>query len=154
MGMEFEDFALHSLLPIIFKEYIKENLTFWFSFVENTAVLNLRDISHENYELNIRLYTSNINDLDSLKEKLLMNTFLITPKSVMEFQSKDTGAVERETSIITGDKPIPTHIRKAIDTITAKGIPVTRDAIQNHLPLGEMSTSARIECNRYLKEME
>ena len=150
MGMDFESITLNNILPIIFKECIKENLTFWFSFVENTAVLNLRDTTHENYELNIRLYTGKDTDWDILKENLLVNTFLITPKSIMEFQPQTM----EDTPIISGDKPVPAHIRKAIDTITAKGIPVTKEAITNHLPLGEMSTSARIECNRYLKQME
>ena len=148
MGYDFESLSLNNILPIIFKECIKENLTFWFSFVENTAVLNLRDTTHENYELNIRLYTSKPIDCDVLKETLLINTFLITPKSIVEFQSK------KETPIITGDKPVPQHIRKAIDTITAKGIPVNPETIRNHLPLGKMSTSARLECNKYLKQME
>lgn len=153
MGMDFESLSLNIILPIIFKECIKENLTFWFSFVENTAVLNLRDTTHENYELNIRLYTSESADCDVLKEKLLINTFLITPGSIVEFKPT-TDKSEDGIPIITGDKPVPAHIRKAIDTITAKGIPVTREAITNHLPLGEMSTSARLECNRYLKQME
>ena len=156
MGYDFESLSLNDILPIIFKECIKENLTFWFSFVENTAVLNLRDTTHENYELNIRVYTSNSTDCDVLKEKLLVNTFLITPGKV-NLQNVAISAQENhenETPIISGDKPVPAHIRKAIDTITAKGIPVNPETIRNHLPLGKMSTSARLECNKYLKQME
>lgn len=152
MGMSFEDTSLQSLLPIIFKECIKENLTFWFSFIENTGVLNLRDTLHENYELNIRLYTSNNEDLDTLKENLLINTFLITKESTSTIASSAKN--EEETHhLISNDKPVPKHISKAIEKIQAKGIPVTKEAIKNHLPLNEMSSSARLECNRYLRDM-
>lgn len=153
MGRSFEDTSLQSLLPIIFQECLKENLTFWFSFIENTGVLNLRDTLHENYELNIRLYTGNNTDLDSLKETLLINTFLITKESTSTIASSAKNE-EITHHLISNDKPVPKHIRKAIDKIQSKGIPVTPEAIQNHLPLGKMSTSARIECNNYLKQME
>lgn len=152
MGMSFEDTSLQSLLPIIFKECIKENLTFWFSFIENTGVLNLRDTLHENYELNIRLYTSNNEDLDTLKENLLINTFLITKESTSNIASSAKNE-EVTHHLISNDKPVPKHISKAIEKIQAKGIPVTKEAIKNHLPLKEMSSSARLECNRYLKNM-
>ena len=152
MGMSFEDTSLQSLLPIIFKECLKENLTFWFSFIENTGVLNLRDTLHENYELNIRLYTSNNEDLDTLKENLLINTFLITKESTSNIASSAKNE-EVTHHLISNDKPVPKHISKAIEKIQAKGIPVTKEAIKNHLPLKEMSSSARLECNRYLRDM-
>ena len=50
MGMNITESDYDSLLPLIFKECIKDNLTFWFNFMEDAAVLNLRDIEHENYE--------------------------------------------------------------------------------------------------------
>jgi len=83
-----------------------------------------------------------------------MNTFLITKDNVSVSNVASSKKQEEETLIISGDKPVPPHIRKAIDKIQSKGIPVTREAIQNHLPLGKMSTSARLECNKYLKEMD
>jgi len=157
MGMSFESLTLDSLLPIIFKECLKENLTFWFNYVENSLVLNLRDIRFENYELNIRYHyqpTNNDESIDDVKLQLLMNTFLITKDNVSVSNVASSKKQEEETLIISGDKPVPPHIRKAIDKIQSKGIPVTREAIQNHLPLGKMSTSARLECNKYLKEMD
>lgn len=154
MGMEFEDTNLQSILPIIFRECIKEKLTFWFSFIEQTAVLNLRDVEHENYELNIRQYYEGGAKLETLKRDLLINTFLIVEKGVDAFNDKPVPDTDSKPIISNDDKVMPKHIRKAIETIEAKGIPVTREAIQHHLPLGEMSTSARMECNKYLKEME
>lgn len=154
MGKKFEDFNLTTLLPSIFEECLKEKLTFWFSFVEQTAVLNLRDVEHENYELNIRLHygTGDITEdyMIELKRQLLLNTFLITQNMF----ALDKETTETESKILSSDKPIPGHIRKAIETIESKGIPVTKEAIQNHLPLGKMSTNARMECNKFLKEME
>ena len=54
MAVTIEDMSLDGLLPLIYKECLKENLTFWFNFMEDACVLNLRDIEHENHELNIR----------------------------------------------------------------------------------------------------
>lgn len=155
MGMEFEDTTLQTILPIIFKKCIKENLTFWFSFIENTAILNLRDVEHDNYELNIRLHygpgDKTHDFMNELKRQLLINTFLITNESVIGFQEPASDI--QDENIISSDKPMPKHIRKAIEKITAKGIDVTPETIRNHLPTKEMSTSATIECNKFLKEM-
>lgn len=153
MSMEFEDTNLQTLLPLIFKECVKENLTFWFSFIENTAILNLRDVQHDNYELNIRQYYDG-GKIEDFKKQLLLNTFLIIPKSVPGFQNQTPAEdmTDDREKILSSDKPIPGHIRKAIKTIESKGIPITKESIQNHLPLGKMSTSARMECNKYLNE--
>ena len=163
MGKTIEDYTLNTLIPLIFKECIKQELMFYFNFVENACVLNLRDVSEENMELNIRYHhqymeiTPEINEM--LQSRLLCNTFLLTSNPVNVASSEnitkgDKTVEEKESTIISNDKPVPQHIRTAIETIKAKGIPVTREAIQHHLPLGEMSTSARMECNKYLKEME
>ena len=155
MGETISDFSLDGLLPLIFKICSEENLCFWFNFLENECVLNLRDIGHENYELNIRQYYETGAELEGIKEKVLINTFIITHDSVsLEKDGASSAQNEEELGLISGDKPVPKHIRKAIDTIQSKGIPVTAEAIHNHLPLGQMSTSARMECNKYLKQME
>lgn len=151
MEIEIKDISFNSLLPLIFKECLKENLTFYFNFIENHCVLNLRDVEHENYELNIRVYYTNNLTFEELKRQALINAFLITTgKSEMELSSKDASSAK---PIISGDKPTPTHISKAIETLNAKGVPITVESIRNHLPLGQMGTSARLECNKYLKQM-
>ena len=158
MGMELDFLDFPRLLSIIFEECRKENLTFWFNFIDDTCILNLRDTQHENYELNIRYLYEGMtlfddgNVLDKIKLYVLQNTFLLTENSVEGFQEKKVAASSESIDILAGDKPVPKHISKAIETIQAKGIPVTIEAIRNHLPLNEMSTSSRIECNRYLKE--
>ena len=157
MGMTINDVDINTLIPLIFEECQKENITFWFNFIEDSLVLNLRDIEHENYELNIRYYIPEYKNMpgyesiERAKQELLINAFLITPKSLPNIASSDN---TKEDTLLSSGKPIPPHIREAIKTIEGKGIPVSVEAIHNHLPLGEMSTSARLECNSYLKEME
>lgn len=157
MSMTIDDMDINTLIPLIFEECQKESITFWFNFIEDSLVLNLRDIEHENYELNIRYYIPEYKNMpesvgmDKAKQELLINAFLLTPKSLPNIASSDN---TKEDTLLSSDKPIPPHIREAIKTIEGKGIPVSVEAIHNHLPLGEMSNSARLECNNYLKEME
>ena len=76
MEVKIEEFTLENLLPLIFQECLKENLTFWFNFIEDAAVLNLRDVEHENYELNIRHHYANAplsqENIDAVKLNLLV----------------------------------------------------------------------------------
>ena len=166
MGKEinFQDFT--ELLSLIFEECSKENLTFWFNFHEDYCVLNLRDIEHENYELNIRKSYVGVPLTDEAlienKVQLLQNAFLLTEESIVGFQAKPIAEPTINSSdeqddvedlIFTSDKPLPPHISKAIDKITAKGIPVTKDSLKNHIPWNEISTEQRIKCTEYLNEM-
>lgn len=159
MELTINDDSLDGLIPLIFKECLKEDLTFWFNFLENEVVLNLRDIGHENYELNIRQYHGNTDDWDSLKKMVLTNTFLITKKPVLlnedgNASSEKTLHGDEGNTIISSDQPVPKHVRDAITRIQDKGIPVTPETIRNHLPTGQMSTSEVMKCNKYLKEMK
>ena len=151
MATEIKQSSFEYILPLIFEECKKENLTFWFNMLSDACVLNLRDIEHENYELNIRYAYESIpvsaDDVKNVEMNLLHNTFLLT------HTSKQVSSASSDGVILDSDKPVPRHITKAIETIQRKGIPVTRESIQNHLPLNDMSTSARLECNKYLKEM-
>lgn len=152
MNTEISETSLDVLLPLIFQECCKEKLTFWFNFLEDCIVLNLRDVEHENYELNIRCaYQSTPLDArkeDYYKEAVLINAFLITKKSTKINSDKN------ERGIISSDEVMPQAIRIAIDKLKAKGVPVTPEAILNHLPTGEMSNDHRIKCNKYLKKMK
>ena len=153
MGEEIQEYSLEFLLPLIFKACSKENLTFWFNFFENECVLNIRDVEHENYELNIRQYYDTDDNIDLIKVQVFKNAFLLTDKPYKVNASQQKKGNE-PVDIISGDKPIPKHIRNAIETIKAKGIPVTADAINNHLPTGQMSTGQIMECNKYLKQLK
>lgn len=152
MACEIKDDSLDFIIPLIFKECSKQKLTFWFNVFENEVVLNLHDVEQENYELNFRQYHEPANKLDDCKIQVLYNAFLLNHEKIVS-SAKEVASNKSEQLIITGDKPTPPHIREAIKKIQAKGIPVTVEAIQNHLPLGQMSTSSRIECNTYLKNM-
>lgn len=152
MGETINDDSLDVLLPLIFQRCSEQKLTFWFNFYEHECVLNLRDVSHENYELNIRQYIGdslNLDNIEDIKKQVLVNAFLITKECV----TVDVASSEK-SSIISTDKPTPKHIQNAIQKIQDKGIPVTPQTIHNHLPLHQMSTNERLKCNKYLKQME
>lgn len=155
MGKEINGDSLNTLLPVILEECRKEKVMFWFNFMEDACVLNLRDMQHENYELNIRYayecIPTDVDSIDACKYNVLVNAFILLSKkhAINVNESKEV-----DLKMISGDKPVPLHINKAIKTIEQKGIPVTKDAIQHHLPLGEMSTDARMKCNNWLKNME
>lgn len=165
MGKELDFGNFEGLLSTIFEVCSKEGLTFWFNFHEDYCVLNLRDTAHENYELNIRNAYVGVPLTDEAiienKLHLLQNAFLLTEGPVAGFKPPVTGIssegvnVENNVDelIFTSDKPIPPTVTRAIDTIKAKGIPVTRESLRNHIPWSEISTDQRIKCTKFIKEM-
>ena len=160
MRMDIQDFSIDNLTSLVLKECIKEDLTFRFSFVEDACVLNIRNLTHEDWEINPRVYYNHplfeTLNLDDIKVMALKNTFLLTPNEIILEDNEASSDITKQDSleIISGDKPMPSHISKAIEKIQAKGIPVTIEAIKNHLPRKEMSNDSLIKCNRYLNEME
>lgn len=161
-SMELED-----LLPLIQRECLHENLMFYFNFIENACVLNLRDITSENRELNIRLYYSTNNDdeisIKKLKEQVLINAFLLTKKGTSLKSSGDASSadIEETPKKEENSKPIqesnsvpPRAIRAAMDTITARGDEITKTALEKELQLNKMSTDNRRQCIAYLRDME
>ncbi len=149
MGIHIKSTALDTLIPLIFKECVKEKVMFYFTFVENTAILKLRDLESENKELNIRLYHENITEYETLKKALLMNAFLITSKKENFTQSKSS-----EKRIISSDTTTPAPIQRAIEKIQKKGVPVDRRTIERHIDLGSMGADVRKKCIHYLKNMD
>jgi len=71
---------------------------FYFNFIENTCVLNLRDIRDENLQLNIRLYYPNEAKVSciELKEQILLNAFLLTKKGTILKSSGDASSADIE----------------------------------------------------------
>lgn len=153
MMCEIQDYSLDSLINLIFKKCSEENLTFWFNFYEHEVVLNLRDISHENYELNIRQYYDTLDDIEKVKLQVLDNAFLLTEDKETLENNDASSAETRETQLIGSTKITPKPIRKAIETIQSKGVPVTKEGIRNHVSWGQLSTDQRIKCTNYLEEM-
>lgn len=174
MGMEFEDTNLHTILPIIFNECQKQNMTFWFNFIENACVLNLRDTSHENYELNIRQYIGNDEntDLVSIKRQVLCNAFLLTVKSytietsrksedsvkeghIAKALKESSNDVKKEEGKIQESNIVPpSSIRIAIDECEKQGEPVTRKNVESKLNLKGMNQIKRRQCIAYLRDMK
>ena len=171
MQEEISETSYDVLLPLIFKKCYENNLTFWFNFLEDAAVLNLRDVEHENYELNIRHYYANAplsqENIDAIKLNLLVNAFLvINRKVVIDLPVKNEGPqnqmdktqpkkeVKHEKPIKQSNAVPPTSIRTVIDMLEKNGEPVTRKSIQKYLQLDKMSTDNRRRCIAYLKSME
>ena len=150
---EIQEFTLEYLLPLIMKACSKQKLMFWFNFIEDACVLNLRDVTHDNYELNIRYHYGTFDNPENIKIETLKNAFILTEKSV-ELEKASSAKRDEPLNIVSGDKPVPSHIRQAIQKLEAKGVPITVKGIKNHLPLNEMSNNSRIKCNAYLKRME
>ena len=163
MGVEFQDLTLESLLPIIFEECCKENIMFWFNFIENACVLNLRDIQHENYELNIRLSIGEMDNnkgLDYYKEEVLKNAFLILQGEFPEgFPEKEVSVSNRSNDetqnkqIVKSDTVPPSPIRIAMAGCKQDGEPVTKKNLEKRLNLKGMTHEKRKQCVRYLKGM-
>lgn len=158
MSRDIEEYTLQSLIPLIFKECLEENLTFWFNVYENEVVLNLRDTGHENYELNIRHYIGKIVDADKVKISLLKNTFLLTSEahSLNEASSNTLKNNEDEVNntLISSEKLPPTPINKAIAQIQNKGLSINPSTIKNHVKWSQLSNNERIQCKNYINNME
>lgn len=161
MGKKFERLSLDYILPLIFEECGKQNMAFWFNFLEDSCVLNLRDTVHENYELNIRYAYQcspvSIEKVNEYKRVVLINTFLITSASrdVVSSAKKDEENIKHE------DKPIqesnivpPAAIRVAMEECEKLGEPVTRKNVELKLNLKAMSQEKKSQCIAYLRDME
>ena len=92
----------------------------------------------------------------------MQNAFLLTEESIVGFQAKPIAEPTINSSgekdsvddlIFTSDKPIPPHVSNAIEKIKAKGIPVNKESLRNHIPWDKISTEQRIKCTDYLNEM-
>ena len=160
-----EDYSLQSLLPLIFKRCYEENLTFWFNFLEDAIVLNLRDVSHESLQLNIRYSYKNVPDdyskdsIETYKIILLQNAFLLTDNpvgliNITSSESKEEGKIVPEKPIKESTAVPPTSVRTVMDMLEKNNEPVTRSNIQKYLQLDKMSSDNRRRCIAYLKTME
>lgn len=159
MGKSFEDLSLQTILPIIFEECLKENLTFWFNFIEDSCVLNLRDTRFDNYELNIRQYIGNIkfSDINDIKAEVLLNAFLIVPHehNVASSQTEENTITEtvKEEPIEESNMVPPSAIRVAIEECKQNGEPINKKNLESKLNLKGMNHDKRRQCIAYLRDM-
>lgn len=163
MGVEFGD-DYNSIVPVVLEACQKHGLTFYFNFLEDSVVLNIVDWTSDEYsELHVRLNLcvfKNHFDMNTIKFLVLCNAFLLTEKPT-EIASPYAEAVDevKETAdeyeglIFTSDTPIPPHVSKAIEKINAKGIPVTKESLRNHIPWDNISTDQRVKCTDFLNQM-
>lgn len=155
-----------SIVPVVLDVCQKHGLTFYFNFLEDSVVLNIIDWTSDDYSelharLNIRVLKLDL-DMNTLKFLVLSNAFLLTEhaqeitnphkcEAVESVEKVETDPVEE--LIFTSDEPIPPHISKAMETIHAKGIPVTKESLKNHIPWDKISTEQRVKCTDYLNKM-
>ena len=162
MSQEIEDDSLESLLSLCFNECLKQGLMFFFSISEDLVILKLRDISHDNYELNVKhAHNGNLTtQMDTFKRNLLINTFNLTKKG-NPIDNDASSADTKKDDVKHEDKPIPESnivppraIRTAMDVIKERGDKVTKKAIEKELHLDKMSQDNRNQCIAYLRGME
>ena len=163
MGKSIEDYSLNTLIPLIFKEACKQNLMFYFNCIENAVVLNIRDTSEENMELNIRYHHNHADIspeiLEMMELRLLQNTFLLVSKSHPFNHSNDADETSSKPDV--HEKPItesnlvpPSAIRVAMEECKQQGEPITRKNLENKLNLKGMNQDKRRQCIAYLRDME
>lgn len=157
MQEEISETSLDVLLPLIFQKCLEENLTFWFNFLEDAIVLNLRDVANENYELNIRYAYHSIpttaNEIEAYKVNVLLNAFLITTQSHVA-SSAPQKEEHSEKPIKESNQVPPSAIRVAIDELEKAGMEITRKNVEGQLNLKQMSQDKRRQCIAYLRDME
>lgn len=157
MSKTIEDNSLNNLLSLIFQECLKENMTFYFNFLENQAVLNLCDLDKEHNELHFRLAYSDdckVSD-NTLKIFLLENTFLLTPSGhEVSSDNPEEETVKPEKPIQESNLVPPRAIRAAMEVIEKRGETPTKNLIEKELQLDKMSTDNRRQCIAYLKDMK
>lgn len=156
MSKTIEDNSLNNLLSLIFQECLKENMTFYFNFLENQAVLNLCDLDKEHNELHFRLAYSDdckVSD-NTLKIFLLENTFLLTPGHEVSSDNPEEETVKPEKPIQESNLVPPSSIRAAIEECEKQGEPITRKNLESKLNLKSMSKDKRRQCIAYLRDMK
>lgn len=159
MGEKIEDYSLNTLIPLIFKECQKQNLMFFFNFIENACVLNIRGTS-EDMELNVR-YHHNYTEItpeisERIESRLLQNTFLLVSKGILleDVVENEPEIHEHKKRIHESDLVPPRAIRAAMEDIEKRGETPTRKLIEKELHLDKMSTDNRRLCIAFLRSME
>lgn len=207
---KFHYHELEDLLPAIMQECFKRDLMLFFNFTEDAGVLKIKDFSTEGVEMNVRVPMPQIQEMRTmnivqsegafityLKRYLLVNTFLITEKDVIDSDGatkraktpkkqvrsrKQTPKVKKQPQQPRGGfvehtgpdgKDIQLHewpviedpkdghesfgtpkpVSEALATIVAKGIPITREAVKNHIQWDTLSTEDRVKSTEYINRM-
>jgi hypothetical protein len=194
---KFHYHELEDLLPPIIQECFKRDLMLFFNFTEDAGVLKIKDMNSEGVEMNVRVPMPPIAELKTmnliqsegayityLKRYLLLNTFLITEKDVVDSDGgkeppkrpvKPKKPVKPKSKMRPVDPPVHEHpiskdpndlwpktddpksevpkpVADALAKISAKGIPITQEALKNHIPWSSLDTGDRIKCTNYIQK--
>lgn len=168
----FHYYELEDLIPPIFEECMKQELTLIFTFVENAAILKLHDWNSKD-EISVRITQPELVIPDKnpnnqliqacganvtyMKRYLLVNTFLITEKEMID--SDDSPAIsEPKSKPETVDLNVGLLVAEAEANLKKKGLDdseITPQAIKMAVrklkkwPPAEMRT-----INNYFKEAQ
>ena len=122
--------------------------------------MNLRSVNEKHDELNIRQYYETTPEIETLKLNLLINTFLIIPKSVKTESDNEASSAKKitkentEHKITMGNTVPPTAIRTVIEVLEKNNEPVNSKTIEKHLQLSKMSQDNRRRCIAYLRDLK
>lgn len=178
----FKYHELEDLIPPIFEECMKQELTLVFTFVENATVLKLRDWNGKD-EISVRITQPELvvpeknpnNQLIQavganatyLKRYLLVNTFLITGEEVIDSDGNASSAVNQSKNETSdkpdkkeepevADLPMGKLVLEAKQTLEAKGLTekeITYKALKNTiLRMKQWSVPERRCILNYFKE--
>lgn len=166
----FKYHELEDLIPPIFEECMKQELTLMFTFVDNAAILKLKDWNGKD-EISVRITQPELvipeknpnnqliqavgANVTYLKRYLLINTFLITEKEVIDSDNVASSAEKvtfKETSEPKSNIDVPSLIKEAKEKLVKKGVEPTNKAIKNQVrTLKTYSVADRRAINEYFK---
>lgn len=119
----YEYYELEDILPVIWRKCYEHHITLVFNFIEDNAILRLKDWDNPGEEISVRVPMPPITSLNKgmnilqsegsyltyLKRYLLVNTFLIMEKDIADADItdgvSDEGLVTSTPSTIPEDKP-------------------------------------------------
>lgn len=171
----FKYHELSDLIPPIFEECMKQELTLVFTFIEDAAILKIRDWNG-NDEISVRITVPELivpeknpnNQLIQavganatyLKRYLLVNTFLIMEEELID--SDNTEEAPASSAKTSGDKPVADIdinelIKKATETLQKKGLSdaeITPKAVKRQVMTMVNTPPERRAVNNYFKDLK
>lgn len=159
----FKHYELNDLLPPIIRLCGENKCVSYFSTEENDVFLHLVDLESENsIVLNMTMppleKLAKMNLMQSkgayityVKRYLLLNLFNIVDTEIIDsLNQKDNS----KRNLKPNSNVVPEPVQEAIKKLNAKGVEITRKALENHVNLKKMDTKTRKSVIHYLKNMD
>ena len=173
----FDYYELEDLIPPIFEECMKQELTLVFTFVENAAILKIRDWNGKD-EISVRVTVPDLVIPDKnpnnaliqavganstyLKRYLLVNTFLIMEKEVIDSDNSKDNTTSKENASSAKDNEVADInieglITEANETLLKKGVSeseITPRALKRQVMKMVHTPPERRAVNNYFKGLK